>query len=101
MEPVAAPAAPERAPTALSTMLAALLLVVGAVVVLWYAPGAYSVYKALHVLAAVIWVGGDVTLTTLGFVFQRRRDGEPLAALGRMGAWIGVRVSTPALFAVL
>ena len=63
--------------------------------------GSYSIFKALHVTAAVIWVGGDVTLTTLGIVFERRRDGETMAALGKMGAWIGVKVYTPALFAVL
>jgi uncharacterized membrane protein len=49
----------------------------------------------------VVWVGGDITLTTLGIVFERRREGETLAALGRMGAWIGVRVYTPALFVVI
>jgi uncharacterized membrane protein len=87
--------------TGRSTLLAAFLLVVGIVVFLWYAPGAYSVYKALHVTFAVVWVGGDVTLTVLGIVFERKRDGETLAALGKMGAWIGVKVYTPALFAVL
>ena len=56
---------------------------------------------ALHVISAVIWVGGDVTLTTLGIVFERRGDGPTLAALGKMGTWVGTRVYTPALFAVL
>ena len=56
---------------------------------------------ALHVISIVVWVGGDVTLTTLGIVFERRRDGEALAQLGKMGAWVGTRVYTPALFAVL
>ena len=46
-------------------------------------------------------MGGDVTLTTLGIVFERRQDGETLAALGRMGTWIGTRVYTPALFVVI
>ncbi len=91
--------APAR--TATSTMLAALLLVAGTIVFLWYAPYAYNVYKALHVISIVVWVGGDVTLTTLGIVFERRRDGEALAQLGKMGAWVGTRVYTPALFAVL
>ena len=94
-------AAPGREPTAVSTLLAAALLVAGAVVVLWYAPSSYDVFKALHVISIVIWVGGDVTLTTLGLVFERRRDGEALAQLGKLGAWIGVHVYTPALFAVL
>jgi hypothetical protein len=84
-----------------SALLAAALLLAGTVVFLWYAPGAYSVYKALHVTFAVVWVGGDVTLTALGIVFELKRDGETLAALGKMGAWIGVKVYTPALFGVL
>ena len=84
-----------------TTLLAGFLLLVGAVVFLWYAPNSYQVYKALHVISIVIWVGGDVTLTTLGIVFERRNDGPTLAALGKMGTWIGTRVYTPALFAVL
>jgi uncharacterized membrane protein len=97
----AAEARPPRARTATSTLLAAALLVAGTVVLLWYAPDSYNVYKALHVISIVIWVGGDITLTTLGIVFERRRDGEALAQLGKLGAWIGVHVYTPALFAVL
>ena len=97
-EPAVAADAPAPA-SAASTLAAAALLVAGAVVLLWYAPDAYFVYKALHVLAAVVWVGGDVTLTTLGIVFERRNDGPTLAALGKMGTWIGTRVYTPALFA--
>ncbi len=97
----AAEAAPARESTAVSTLLAAALLVAGSVVLLSYAPNSYDVYKALHVVSIVIWVGGDVTLTTLGLVFERRRDGEALAQLGKLGAWIGVHVYTPALFAVL
>ena len=84
-----------------TTQLAFLVLLIGSVVFLWFAPGSYQVYKALHVLAAVIWVGGDITLTTLGIVFERRGDGPTLAALGKMGTWVGTRIYTPALFAVL
>jgi uncharacterized membrane protein len=101
METIPAASAPERARTPLSSMLAAFGLVAGATVLLWFAPDSYNVYKALHVLAIVVWVGGDVTLTTLGIVFERRRDGETLAAIGKAGAWIGTRVYTPALFAAL
>lgn len=84
-----------------SALLAGALLLIVGVVFLWYAPDSYSIFKALHVTAAVIWVGGDVTLTTLGIVFERKRDGETMAALGKMGAWIGVKVYTPTLFALL
>ncbi|MDX6562996.1 MAG: hypothetical protein QOD65_2810 [Gaiellales bacterium] len=86
---------------AVTTQLAFLVLLAGSVLFLWSAPGSYQVYKALHVLAVVVWVGGDVTLTTLGIVFERKGDGPTLAALGRMGTWVGTRVYTPALFAVL
>lgn len=102
MEPIAgdAPAA-SRPATATSVPLAGFLLIAGLIVFLWYAPASYQIYLALHMIAIVIWVGGDLTLTTLGIVFERRADGETLAALGRMGAWIGTRVYTPALFAAL
>jgi uncharacterized membrane protein len=102
MEPsIADPLTPDaaRPAAATSAILAALLLIAGMIVFLWFAPASYQIYLALHVMAIVIWVGGDVTLTTLGIVFERRSDGETLAALGRMGAWVGTRIYTPALFA--
>jgi uncharacterized membrane protein len=96
-------AEPKRfaAPIAPDALLAFALLLAGAIVFLWYAPASYQVYLALHILAVTIWVGGDVTLTTLGIAFQHKQDGPTLAALGRMGAWIGTRVYTPTLFFVL
>jgi len=83
------------------TLLAGLFLLVGTIIFLSFAPFAYDVYLAVHVVAAVVWVGGDVTLTTLGIVFERRGEGETLGALGRMGTWIGTRVYTPTLFMVI
>src|SRR5689334_4256048 len=79
---------------------AALALIAGPAVLLWFAPDSYSIYKALRVIAIVIWVGGDITLTTRGIVFGRRGDSETLATLGKLGSWIGVKVYTPAAFAV-
>jgi uncharacterized membrane protein len=97
-----APAAPKgfTPPISRDTLAAFALLVAGAVVFLWYAPASYQIYLALHILAVTVWVGGDVTLTTLGIVFEQKQDGPTLAALGRMGAWIGTRVYTPTLFFV-
>jgi uncharacterized membrane protein len=88
-----------RAP--LSVMLAGILFVAVAIVFLWFAPGSYQILLALHVLAIVVWVGGDMTLTTLGVIFERKGDAEALAQLGKMGGWIGPHVYTPALFAAL
>jgi len=102
-ESVAAAEAPAGAGprTPVSLMLALILLISVAIVFLWFAPSSYQIYLALHILAIVVWVGGDVTLTTLGVIFERKRDAEALAQLGKMGGWIGPRVYTPALFAVL
>jgi uncharacterized membrane protein len=88
-------------PIAPDALAAFALLLAGAIVFLWYAPASYQVYLALHILSVTIWVGGDITLTTLGIVFERRQDGPTLAALGKMGAWVGTRVYTPVLFFVL
>jgi uncharacterized membrane protein len=99
VEPTAVEEAPKPA-SPISVMLAGILLIAGAIVFLWYAPSSYQVYLALHIVLAVVWVGGDVTLTTLGIVFERKGDGEALAQLGKMGAWIGTRVYTPTLFAL-
>jgi uncharacterized membrane protein len=85
----------------IDTLAAGIFLLGGAIILLAYAPNTYQIYLAVHVIAVVIWVGGDITLTTLGIVFERRQDGETLAALGKMGAWIGVRVYTPVLFVVI
>ena len=88
------------APIGIDALVAGALLLAGAIVFLWYAPASYQIYLALHILAVVVWVGGDITLTTLGIVFESKQDGPTLAALGRMGSWIGTRVYTPALFFV-
>jgi uncharacterized membrane protein len=106
MEPAAEASPPKSAPKlfcgfGIDTLAAGAFLLVAAVFLLSFAPATYQIYKAIHVVAAVIWVGGDVTLTTLGIVFERRKEGEVLAALGRMGTWIGTRVYTPVLFIVI
>jgi uncharacterized membrane protein len=101
MDEAAAPARRNFAPpVALDALAAGVLLLAGAIVFLWYAPGSYQIYLALHILAVTMWVGGDITLTTLGIVFEQKRDGPTLAALGRMGTWIGTRIYTPTLFFV-
>ncbi len=96
-EPIAAP----KTPWSTSTLLAGALLLAGFIVFLSFAPAAYQIYLGFHVVLAVLWVGGDITLTTLGIKFERVNDGPTLAALGRMGTWIGTRIYTPALFGVI
>jgi uncharacterized membrane protein len=83
------------------TLVAGGFLLIGAAVLLWAAPFTYDVYKGLHIVAALIWVGGGATLTLLGIVAERQGDSRKLAAIGEMGEWIGMRVYTPASFIVL
>jgi uncharacterized membrane protein len=85
-------------PIGWDALVAGFLLMVGVIVMLWYAPGSYQIYLALHILTITAWVGGDITLTTLGIVFEAKRDGQALGELGKMGGWIGTRVYTPTLF---
>ena len=85
-------------PIGTDALIAGILLLAGVIVLLWYAPASYQIYLALHVLSITVWVGGDITLTTLGIVFETKKDGAALGELGKMGGWIGTRIYTPALF---
>lgn len=90
-----------KAPWSLSTLLAGLLLLAGLIVFLSFARNAYRIYLALHVITTVIWVGGDITLTTLGIRYERLSDPGTLAVLGKVGTWVGTRVYTPAAVAAI
>jgi uncharacterized membrane protein len=100
VEPPGAVAAP-KAPWSRSALLAGLVLLAAFIVFLSFAPGGYQVLVALHVIAAVLWVGGDLTLTTLGIRYERLSDGPTLATLGKVGTWVGTRVYTPASIAAV
>jgi uncharacterized membrane protein len=99
----AAVAVPVKNPWSPTTLAAGLVLLAGFIVFMSFAasPHAYHVYLGFHVVLSVLWVGGDITLTTLGLKFERVNDGPTLQALGRMGTWIGTRIYTPALFGVI
>lgn len=102
MEPASEPpsaAVVTKAPWSRSALLSGLFLLAGIIVLLSFAPNAYQVYLAFHVITTLIWVGGDITLTTLGIRYERLSDAATLAAIGKIGTWIGTRVYTPALFA--
>jgi len=73
-----------------------LAVLVGIVLVGWAAPSSYEIYKMLHVLAAVVWVGGGVLLTILALLTQRSNDPVALANIGRQAELVGARIFTPA-----
>jgi uncharacterized membrane protein len=55
----------------------------------------YSWLKSVHVLAAVMWVGGSVMLTLLGIMTIGLRDPVRLAQFTRQVAFLGGRYFPP------
>ena len=62
---------------------------------------AYTGLKFVHVLAAIIWVGGAVAANIQGTRISRSGDGERLAVFGRDTEWLGNNVYLPASLVVL
>jgi uncharacterized membrane protein len=96
----AAPA-PAPAPTSRVTLAAGLILLVGLIVFGWAAPASFDLYKMLHVLASVVWVGGGATLVILVLLTERENDPRALVALAHKVDFIATRVFIPSSLIVL
>lgn len=83
------------------TLLAGVFLVAGLFVLGWAAPGTYQLYLMVHVLAAVVWVGGGSVIAILALMADRERDARGMAALAGRAELIGKRVFVPASLVVL
>ena len=79
-----------------ATLAAAGIFLVVAIVFLVSTPGWYLVFKTVHVLAAVIWLGGGAILITLAVLAQRRNDPAYVAHVARQAAFCGERIFAPA-----
>jgi uncharacterized membrane protein len=55
----------------------------------------------LHVLAAVVWVGGGVLLTILALLAERANDPVALAKIGEQAEYVAQRIFIPAGLVVL
>lgn len=53
-------------------------------------------FKAFHVLAAVVWVGGGVIIAVLATMIARANDPALLARFSQSAGWVGERVYVPA-----
>ncbi len=62
---------------------------------------AYTGLKFVHVLAAVVWVGGAVATNIIGTRIRATGDGTRLAAFGRDTEWLGTHLYLPASLVVL
>jgi uncharacterized membrane protein len=61
----------------------------------------YNVFKAIHVLAAIIWLGGGATITVLAWQAQRTKDNAQLLQIGKQAEWLSMRVFVPASLVVV
>jgi uncharacterized membrane protein len=61
----------------------------------------YDVLKVLHVLGAVIWVGGGVAGHVIAGRASRSNDTSKIAVAGADAEWIGNRVFFPASMVLL
>jgi uncharacterized membrane protein len=61
----------------------------------------YFLFKTVHVLSALVWVGGGALIAILAVVAERKRDPAEMAHLARQAAWVGQRVFAPAGLLVL
>ena len=61
----------------------------------------YEILKAVHVLAAVVWVGGAITVNNLGTKMRGAGDPARLAAFARDTEWLGQRIYLPSSLIVL
>jgi uncharacterized membrane protein len=55
----------------------------------------YSLFKAVHVLFAVIWVGGGVSIMIHAIRAQTSRDPEGIVTVAKQAAFMGEKVFAP------
>ena len=73
-----------------------------AVVVLFLAKtGWYEVFKALHVLAAILWLGGGALITVLAWRAQRAKDSIQLLQIAKQAEWASTRIFVPSSLVIL
>jgi uncharacterized membrane protein len=83
-------------PTALIGAAFVLVAVIFAASSSWY-----LTFKAVHVIFAVVWIGGGLMLTILGVIAERRDDPVELATIARQASMVGEKLFTPASIIVL
>jgi uncharacterized membrane protein len=56
----------------------------------------YALFKFVHIVAVVVWIGGLLTIGVLNARFARRENTAALAAMARHSRFIATSVSGPA-----
>ena len=55
----------------------------------------------VHILAAMVWVGGGVTLSVMALHARSAPDSQPIAAFARLLPFMGIRILMPSVVIVL
>ncbi|HEX3225278.1 MAG TPA: DUF2269 family protein [Gaiellaceae bacterium] len=66
----------------------------------WYGHW-YALFRVIHIVLAVFWVGGGLMLTILGLRAERSTDPMEMATLARQAAFAGEKFFAPAGVLVL
>jgi uncharacterized membrane protein len=84
------------------TLLGAVAPLVGLVVAILFLANTqwYGVFKTIHVLAAILWLGGGFTITLLALQAQRAKDNAALAQVAKHAEWLAMRLFVPASLVV-
>ena len=61
----------------------------------WYTHW-YALFRTVHILFAVFWVGGGLMITVLALRAERSRNPEELAIIARQAAFAGEKLFAPA-----
>ena len=90
------PAARSTGP--LSAIVGAVVLVVAIVFIsqAGWMNAWYSLFKTVHVIAAIVWIGGGALLVILGIAAVRTNDPSEMAVVARQAAQVGQKVFAPA-----
>ena len=101
--PSASAPAARRSTPLLTIGLGVAVLVLGLIFALnsgWYTNW-YAIFRVTHVVLAVFWVGGGLTLTVLGLRAERLDDPREIATLARQAGFIGEKFFAPTGLVVL
>ncbi len=102
--PIAAAPRASRASGWVTAGIAAALVAVGLTFALETTDApthAFAIFKLIHVVVAVFWVGGGVLLTVLALRAERAKDPDEMAHIARQAVFAGERLFAPAGIVVL
>jgi uncharacterized membrane protein len=56
----------------------------------------YTLFKFLHIVGAIVWIGGVISVNIISVRIAREKDGAALAAMSRQSRFYGMAIIGPA-----